>query len=97
MNVKQPLFKEGDLVHYDGSSRISVVVRRRGIWQYTVKDLYEGYVNTNVPQRLLKPGTHFTESDVACFKADLEQAKLVYEGALAMVERNKAKSENSDE
>ncbi len=96
MSLKQPLFKEGDLVHYDGSSRISVVVRRRGIWQYTVKDLYEGYVNTNVTQGLLKPATHFTESDVARFKADLDQAKLVYESALALVERNKEKSDPSE-
>lgn len=97
MSAKEPMFNVGDLVHYDGSMRTSIVVRRKCVWQYTIKDADDGYQTSNVQQSTLKPVTGLTDADLVRFKADLDQAKLVYESALALVERNKEKSENSDE
>jgi hypothetical protein len=97
MSEKEPMFNVGDLVHYDGSMRASVVVRRKCIWQYTIKDADGGYSTSNVQQSTLKPVTGLTDVDLVRFKADLEQAKLTYESALALVERNKEKSDLSDE
>lgn len=97
MSVKEPMFKVGDLVNYIDQSRVCVVVRRRCIWQYTIKDPKDDYTVSNVPQSTLKHVTGLTEADLAHFKANLDEATLVYESARALVERNKEKSETSDE
>jgi hypothetical protein len=97
MSAKEPMFNVGDLVHYDGAMRTSIVVRRKCIWQYTIKDADGGYITSNVQQSTLKPVTGLTDADLVRFKAELEQAKLIYESAMALVERNKEKSEHSDE
>jgi len=87
MSAKEPMFKVGDLVNYIDQSRVCVVVRRRCIWQYSIKDPKDDYTVSNVSQSTLKHVTGLTEADLAHFKADLDEAKLVYDSALALLQK----------
>jgi hypothetical protein len=92
MSAKEPMFNVGDLVNYNEikRSRLCIVVRRKCIWQYTVKDPKEDYTVSNTAESTLTPVTKLTEADLAHFKANLDHAKFVYESALALVENSES-------